>query len=116
MARSFVAFGAGGRVAAPRVFPLSLEQLRAARRFAIRRTVDAVVRHPLRLRGILRRGWILWGAIILFQGWGLPLRPWGSPVRVFRDILCYSRLYGQFDAARAVSRRFGSDSSMLVAR
>ena len=49
MVWSFVAFGAGGHVAPPRVFPLSLEQLRAARRFAIRRTVDAVVRHPLRL-------------------------------------------------------------------
>ena len=57
MARSFVAFGAGGHVAAPRVFPLSLEQRRAARRFAIRRTVDAVVRHPCCSRGI---GWILW--------------------------------------------------------
>ena len=94
---SFVAFGAGGHVAAPRVFPLPLEQLRAARRFAIRRTVDAVVRHPLRLRGILRRGWILWGAIILFQGWGLPLRPWGShglfPSRQ-TPIGCVAKLFG----------------------
>ena len=68
MARSFVAFGAGGHVAAPRVFPLSLEQRRAARRFAIRRTVDAVVRHPL----LLVRNWLdpLVGAIIFVPQWG----------------------------------------------
>ena len=60
MARSFVAFGAGGHVAAPRVFPLSLEQLRASICLAVGRTVDAVVRHPLLLVRNWLDPWILW--------------------------------------------------------
>ena len=71
------AFGAGGHVAAPRVFPLSLEQRRAARRFAIRRSVDAVVRHPL----LLVRNWLdpRVGAIILsVPGAADFRRPWGG--------------------------------------
>ena len=71
------AFGAGGHVAAPRVFPLSLEQRRAARRFSIRRTVDAVVRHPL----LLVRNWLdpRVGAIIVsVPGAADFRRPWGG--------------------------------------
>ena len=77
MVWSFVAFGAGGHVAAPRVFPLSLEQLRASICLAVGRTVYAVVRHPL----LLVRNWLdpLVGAIILsVPGAADFRRPWGG--------------------------------------
>ena len=83
---SFVAFGAeftSRRLASSRCLRRS-----SARRAVLRDPPHCRRRRPPSFAAAwnLRRGWILWaGSNYFVPQWGLPLRPWGSPVRVLRD-------------------------------